>query len=148
MCLTPLPTCSVELLLDGLFQAAVIVTGDQVDIPQTACFQVAEEVTPGFFTFSVGDSKSQNLAVTFLIDSDSNQETLRFYTAIFPGFHVDRIHNQKGILSIQRPVSKPFHNRIQFLAKCGDGLFGEAGTAQCLCDLADFSCGYALNNHF
>jgi len=26
-----------------------------------------------------------------------------------PSQHIDRIHYQKGILSIQRPVSKPFH---------------------------------------
>lgn len=38
-----------------------------------------------------------------------------------PSQHVDRIHDQKGILSIQGRFRSPSTNRIQFLVKCEDG---------------------------
>lgn len=58
MRLATLPVCSVKLLPDRLFQATVIVTGDEVNIPQSSFFQATKEVAPGFFTFSVCDGKS------------------------------------------------------------------------------------------
>lgn len=53
---------------------------------------------------------------SLLIDTHSNQETLGANPLIFAGFHVDRIDNHKGIVSLQRSVLESVHNRVKFLA--------------------------------
>ena len=64
---------------------------------KTLLFQLREEAEPDFITFTVTCFKTQNLAITILVNSYCYKQTFRLNTAAISCLYVNGVNNEKRV---------------------------------------------------
>ena len=64
---------------------------------KTLLFQLREEAEPDLITFTVTCFKTQNLAITILVNTYCYKQTLRLNPAGISCLYVDGVNNKKGV---------------------------------------------------
>src|SRR3954453_20648547 len=90
--LTPLPTGALEVDLDRLDQAAVVVGDHQVHPAQAAALEALEQGTPTGFALAVPDLEPEDLAVPLRGDARGDQRAAGAHPPVLADLEYQGVH--------------------------------------------------------
>src|SRR5467141_3166384 len=121
---------------------------DELDAPQTAPREFAQEVGPEGLGFRRADRQAQHLAPAIAIDADRDDHRDRDDVAVAARLHIGRIQPDIGPLALERTVEKGHDLAVDLAAQPRYLALRDAGHAHRTDQLVDRAGRYALDVSF
>jgi len=105
MDLASLPADSLKMSLNRFFQPFVVIGDHQVHPTQSPALEITQHVVPGGLVFAVSQGESQDLPLSFFLDSGRNQCGHRNHAIVLSDRDHQGIQQEERIRTIQTTVS-------------------------------------------
>ena len=129
----------------GGLQPLVVVGDHQLDAPEPAPGQRAQEFGPEGLGLGRTDRHAQHLAPALVVDCHRDGHRDRDDASGLAYLHIGRVQREIGPVAFQRPVEKAADLVVDLAAQPGDLALGDAGHAHGLHQVVDRAGGHTLD---
>src|SRR5690554_5541109 len=145
--LATLPGYALEVPLDGVDQAAVIVAGDQPHATRSAVLEAPEKPVVRRLALRVGHLDSQQLAGTVVTHALHDQHALTHHLTTLAHVLIASVDDEVRVGGVQRPLPPRRQVPVKEADEAADGALAEARAAQHLGDVPDLPGAHTLEVH-